>query len=145
MKADMRSPIETVRGFSLLEVIVVLALVSAAMVPLFQMQAALSLSTRRALDQTLVSQALDTTLNHFQALNISEMPTGQLDLEDVTVFWSATMVDSHQRPLALYEDSRAPEVRLYSVDLSMADLSNRVIFSDKINLVGWTTTGQQGP
>jgi len=145
MKADMRSPIETVRGFSLLEVIVVLALVSAAMVPLFQMQAALSLSSRRALDQTLVSQALDTTLNHFQSVNISEAPAGRLDLEDVTVVWSATLLDSHQRPLALFEDSRSPEVRLYSVDLSMTDLNGRAIFSDKISLVGWRTTGPEGP
>ncbi|MEM9667528.1 MAG: type II secretion system protein [Pseudomonadota bacterium] len=144
MKADLQKQDLGGEGFSLLEVIVVLALVSVAMVPLFQMQNTLSQSSRRALDQTMVSQALQTTLNHFENVNIAEQPVGQLTLSETTINWSATLVESHQRPSGLYEQNPAPEVRLYSVQLNMADNTGRQLFSDEFNMVGWAVRGDGG-
>ena len=124
-------------GFSLIEVLVVLVLISAVLVPLYQMQTAVSLASRKALDQALVSAALDRSVIVFETLNPIETPNGSVRFEDTILEWKSSIVQRHQRPSGL-PGQVGVEVSLCSVDFQIRSLEGRQLHNDNVQLIGWS-------
>lgn len=129
-------PGDEASGFSLLEVIVVLVLMSAVMVPMFQLQARLSLSSRDAFEQGIVTAALEDVASHMEGLNPAVTPTGQLRLAETDFSWEATEIARHVRR-ATFLQGQGSTIILYKVDFRLTRPGGGILHQGSTSIIGW--------
>lgn len=113
------NPERAQRGFSLLEAIVALTILATVGMALF---AAMSQSTQmvaRAEDVRLADSALRNAAAWMASVNPAETPQGEQQLGDVTLRWSAELVEPMHDATTGYLQPGLYQVGLYDVRLEL--------------------------
>ncbi len=136
-EAGARKPTGT-EGFSLLEALAALLVISVALIPLFQMQAALSDASRRAkLQAERVLSSVDV-MAFFSTLNPMAEPDGEQAFDGARLSWTATEIERINRVSPLQPQDET--VALFLVNITISDNQGEPIITDTVYLVGWSET-----
>jgi hypothetical protein len=125
------------QGFALLEAIVAITIMAAALVPIYGLISTSLNAARRLSDANLQSEANFTALEVMRAVNPMITPKGTIDLGLYRVEWVATPltepVDQMQYPrgLGLYK------VALYSSDVKLVAPGEQVLSTFKLQQLGY--------
>ena len=122
-------------GFSLVEVLAALAIVATALLPLFQMQLAVSEANQRGVRSAATSTAIRDLSSFFSTLNPGSQPSGRLNLNGAVAEWTSTELRTYSRPSHLRQTSL--NVSLFEVSVVLTTVDGHVLFEDKLNIVGW--------
>ena len=125
-------------GFSLLEALAALLVISVALIPLYQMQSTLSDASRRAkLQAERVTRSVDV-VSFFKTLNPMAQPRGDQAFEGATLAWTAKELERLERSSPLLPKAEASA--LFLVEFTITDENSRLILSDTVYLVGWSAS-----
>lgn len=119
----------------MMEALVAIALLSIAMLPLFQLQRTLSSATFRienALDRASVRES---ALAYVSSLNLSERPEGEMELGDWEMSWRSEILAQDPSPSGFGGFSNFA-LALYRVDVRL--VSDGAEFTFTVDQVGWT-------
>lgn len=122
-------------GFSLIECLAALAIVSMALIPFFSIQQTIMSSNARSEKNADLVQGTRDLEAYLEGLNPSVTPEGRLLLESSVVTWTSRIVASHRRPVNLR--SAPLTVELHEVDVTMRDTSDEVILNKRLLILGW--------
>lgn len=123
-------------GFSLLEALAALLVISVALIPIFQMQAALADGSRRAeLQAERILSSADVRA-FLTTLNPMTEPQGEQAFDGVTLAWRAREVERIVRTSPIQPEEEI--VALFQVEITIEDDEGGTIYSDLIYSVGWT-------
>lgn len=123
------------RGFSVMEVLVAIALLSIAMLPLIQLQRTLADATFRVEAALERASARESALAYLASINISERPEGEMDLGKWRLIWRSDLVAQEANPVGFSGFSNFA-VALYRVEARL--VSDDMQFTFSVDQVGWT-------
>lgn len=124
-------------GYSLIEVVIVLAMISIAMIPIFQSMAAVSRSSGRAADQAAIMSSVDTAIGLLSTLNPVATPDGRIAISGGrTLEWQSTEVAAHPRSTQV-ASVNTEIIRLFEIEFRVSEGSGRPLVRDTISVVGW--------
>ena len=129
-------PLRVPRGFSLLEAIVALAILATAGLALF---AAMSQSVQmvaRAEDARLADSAVRNAAAWMETVNPMETPQGEQQLGDVTLRWSAHLVEPERDAMTGYLQPGLYRLGLYDVRLELRQ-DGRLLADTVLRRVGY--------
>lgn len=123
-------------GFSTIEILVSLIILSVALLPLIDTQLNLLQSVNRLEEIDKLNRSKRATLRHMRYINPETQPKGEHDFGYGKVKWSSRLYhkDSQFRQIISLE---ARSIGLYETAFTIS-IDEKVIFSDKILQVGWT-------
>jgi prepilin-type N-terminal cleavage/methylation domain-containing protein len=123
-------------GFALIEVLVALAIVSIALVPIFEMQTLLASASSRARDLASRLNLVETALDYMKEINPMSDPQGEVAMEASKLRWTAVQLQEFERPeSAVYGGGGT--LGLFAVSLMIQSPTERTLWSGDIHLVGW--------
>lgn len=134
-KSPTCAPIPQDAGFSLIECLAALALVSMALIPFFSIQQTIMSSNARSEENVILIEGARDLETFLEGLNPSAAPEGRISLGDSVVDWKSRSLLSHQRPRNLR--SQPLFVELHEVDITMRDRSGTVIVDKRLLIIGW--------
>jgi general secretion pathway protein I len=124
-------------GFTLLEAIVAIAVLLAALVPLYALVSNVSQSAFRV-DQANHRAEIETdALNIMAVVNPMEKPEGLVDLGAYSVHWSANAVAGPLDGSAYPTGISAFRVGLFDAKVDVSDPSGRLLVSFPLRMVGY--------
>ena len=129
-------PLRPPRGFSLLEAIVALAILASAGLALF---AAMSQSVQmvaRAENARLADSAVRNAVAWMETVNPMQTPQGEQRLGEVTLRWSAQLVEPERDAMTGYLQAGLYQVGLYRVRLELVR-EGRTIAQAELHRVGY--------
>ena len=129
------------RGFSVIEALAAIALLSIAMLPLFELQRTLSQSAIRLEQATADLDAQQSALSLISALNPMEMPEGEENLGAWTVSWTSELITG-EAPADGYAGSSNFAVNLYDVTVQVRRADRTREFT--VRKLGWRYLGEVG-
>ncbi len=136
----MRRP--TRRGFSLIEALVALAIISMALLALYGLQLQLLQGESRAEGALAVAAMQRNMLAVVRDLNPMAQPTGAMTLAGGRrLSWSSTPASE---PAPTRPDIAQPSrfvVRLYTVHAQVSDARGKVVAVEDIQRLGWAPAG----
>lgn len=122
-------------GFSLLEALVALAIMSAALVPMFQMQTTLNQAvSRTAVLSDRVSVGA-TVMSRLSVLNPMDQEEGEEWLSGYRFSWQSRQIESFTR--ATSELSVPRTVALFEISYTVETAAGVKIEERKVKLLGW--------
>lgn len=123
-------------GFSTIEVLVSLIILSVALLPLIDTQLNLLQSVNRLEQIDKLNRSKKATLRHMRYVNPETEPKGEHDFGYGKVKWSSRLYhkDSQFRQVISLE---ARNIGLYETAFTIS-IDDQVMYSDKILQVGWT-------
>ena len=130
------APIREDAGFSLIECLAALALVSMALIPFFSIQQTIMASNARSQQNAVLIEGTKDLQTFLEGLNPSVNPEGRVSLGGSSIVdWTSQVLSSHQRPVNLR--SQPLIVELHEVEVTMRDRSDKVIMSKRLLILGW--------
>lgn len=128
-------------GFSLLEALVALAIMSAALVPIFQMQTTLNQAGARV---SVMSDRVSVGANvvsRLSVLNPMLEGSGQEWLSGHRFSWESRKLESFTQATGVFSPPRT--VALFEVSYSITKSDGALIDERKVKLIGWRDEGSQ--
>ena len=127
-------------GFSLLESLVAIALIAAALLPLLALQGQLTRTVLAVERAGIGAEDMTSALSFLRTLNPTMKPQGSEPLGDAVLSWTARPV-SEERPVL--DQGGAPGrfmMQLYDVDAAI-DYDDGRRFEFTVRALGWRATG----
>jgi len=127
-------------GFSTVEVIAALVILSVALIPLTDILLSLRQNATRIAANEARMSALDNALDIVETLNVGEAPAGERDFGDWAISWQAQLVGDdtrflqNQREIGLYDVTLTVRFRQFDGSMDHA--------SYELRMVGWRETDE---
>lgn len=128
-------------GFSLLEALVALAIISAALIPMFQMQSALNNAVARS---AVVSERISvgaTVLARLSVLNPMKEESGEEWLGGHLFSWESRRLESFTQ--AASEISAPRTVALFELEYTVTSPAGKMIDKRTVKILGWREEDRQ--
>lgn len=124
-------------GFTLLEAIISIAVLLAALVPLYVLVSSVSQSAFR-LDQANHRAEIETdALNIMAAVNPMDKPEGTVDLGPYSVHWTATVVAGPLDGSGYPTGISAYRIGLFDAKVQVSDPSGQILVNFPLRMVGY--------
>lgn len=127
-------------GFSTIEAMVAIAILSLALVPLYSFQGSImkgSARVQQTLDATAVSRMTDTFL---RGLTPSALQTGAATIGELDITWTLTDLQLERDALTASGFPGRFLVKMLRVDFEVSQ-SNRLVSIGSLNRLSWQETG----
>jgi len=123
-------------GFSVMEILVALVILSSALIPLIQIQINLQQSAIRLEQMNTRNDAISTGLKYIRLVNPGKNPTGKKYLGLGSLSWNSELVTEK----SFFPQTRGTELRtisLYKMSIQI-DIEDEIVLARDIYQVGWT-------
>lgn len=124
-------------GFSALEALVALAIITIALLPLLSLQT--QVTRDHGVQRALFARAAATenALELVRAINPSAERTGSMPLGDQTLRWSSRPISRETRSTRQGEGEGEFAVRLYRLDVTVTAPGGAVVANFEVDALGW--------
>jgi len=131
-------------GFSVLEALIAMAILSAALIPLLSLQSQFVKTVEvqeRAQERLHTKEA---ALTYIRALNLTSSPEGEMDLGPAIMTWTASLTGPPKQTRGINGTTGKYEMALYDIEIVMnfdAGYEERFFLRG----LGWRSTSLQSP
>lgn len=130
------------RGLSIIEVLVVVAIIGVTLIPILQFQTQIARTTARYAEVEARASLQRNALVVLRDLNFMERPVGQVMLaEGQTLSWRSTPLTEEAQSTAHPIGDGDFRVILYRVDAEVGDARSSARVSFSIERLGWRRSG----
>jgi Tfp pilus assembly protein PilV len=123
-------------GFSLLEALAALLIISLALIPIYQMQSALADGARRAEQRATWILVSADIMSFLSTLNPMLDGQGEQAFDGVKLSWSAREVARVSRASLVEIEQKT--VVLFEIEVTVADKHGQLIYTDDLYSIGWS-------
>ncbi len=123
-------------GFSLVEILVTLVIISTVLLPLFQVQQTLNRSSIKLSKSTKLVSSSQTVLSFLSSINPKETPKGSQSFkDDITLKWDSQVIETFVRPGTVVDPQK--EIGLYRLTYRLVDKNGQELEEREIKQIGW--------
>lgn len=138
----MSRPRRSELGLSTIEVLVAVALIGMAMLPLVVIQSQVANSHARLQDSYRRATLQMNALEVVRELNPARSPQGEIEFdENYTLQWSSTAISEQTRIIDYPIGDGSFDVGLYQVDIVVRGVLGNIELSFATEKVGWSAVG----
>lgn len=138
MAGNSKTDMSNEAGFSLVEVLVTMVIISLVLIPLFQMQQVLDRSSMKLKQSTSLITSSDTILSFLTTINPMQEPKGSQNLAGLIMDWESKELETYNRPGSMIDPPQ--KIGLYDFRYTLKNNTGQNLETRTIKKMGWETS-----